>query len=266
MRNIFFFVVLMFFACEEKKPDKEQIASLKTVPITTHSERAKEHFIKARYLVQNGFFGDDAYQHFDEAIQLDSTFVRMYNYLSVYRANDSIKRANHELAKKYRHLASKEEQMLVDAAEYRFNNPNDSLERILFDVAKLCPDDKYLHQTICFLLIYKNPKLAIEAGERAIEIDSNYAGGYNNLGYAYINNGDFIKAEATFDKYIEVHPDKGNPYDSKADLMMKLNRYEEAFELKTKAYSIDTNLYWIPEELPYIKAKIDSIQVSNSGI
>jgi tetratricopeptide (TPR) repeat protein len=241
---------------EKKKIEKE----LKIIPITTNSEEAKEHFIKARHLIQNGFYNDEVYYHFEEAIKLDSTFVRMYNYLSIYRADDSIAMANHILSKKYKHLASKEEQLLVDASEFRFNHPEDSLEQILHEVANLCPDDKYLFHTICYLLIEKNPKLAVLAGERAIEIDSNYGGGYNNLGYAYINNGELDKAKNVFDQYIKVLPELGNPYDSKADLMMKLGRYEEALELKQKALEIDTSLYWIPEEIPLIEAKIDSIK------
>jgi tetratricopeptide (TPR) repeat protein len=259
MRALLIILVLGIFSCNNQEKKDIETKLKKTVPITTNSEEARQHFIQARYMVQNGIYTDEVYEHFNGAIKLDSTFVRMYNYLSVYRANDSIKLANHNLAKKYKHLASKEEQLLVDATEYRFNNPRDSLEQILHDIAKICPDDKYLFHTINFLLIDKNPELAAKAGERAIEIDNKYAGGYNNLGYAYMNGGRYDEAERVFNKYIEVLPNIGNPYDSKADLMIELGRYKEAIELKKKAYSIDTTLYWIPEEIPGLKAKVDSI-------
>jgi tetratricopeptide repeat protein len=260
MRSSLFILIFVLISCSSQDKRKNQEEKLKTVPITTNSEEAKEHFIRARYLIQNGIYSDEVYEHFDEAIKLDSTFVRMYNYLSVYRADDSIKMASHILSKRYKHLASKEEQLLIDATEYRFNNPEDSLERILHQVAELCPDDKYLFHTICYLLIEKNPRLSALAGERAIEIDSTYAGGYNNLGYAYMNGNEYDKAEIVFNKYIDVLPNRGNPYDSKADLLMELGRYEEALSLKRKAYEIDTTLYWIPEEIPQIQTKIDSIK------
>lgn len=253
--------MLGIYSCTNQEKNDVETSSKKTVPITTHSEEARQEFIKARYLVQNGIYSDEVYEHFDRAIELDSTFVRMYNYLSVYRANDSIKLANHNLAKKYKHFASKEEQLLVDATEYRFNNSQDSLEQILHEVTEMCPDDKYLFHTINFLLIDKNPVLAAKAGERAIRIDSMYAGGYNNLGYAYMNCGRLDEAERVFNKYIAVLPNIGNPYDSKADLMIKLGRYKEALELKQKAYGIDTTLYWIPEEIPGLQAKVDSILI-----
>lgn len=260
MRSLFIFCILGILSCTNQEKGVVNTIQKKTIPITTNSEEAKEQFIKARYLVQNGIYSDEVYEHFDRAIDLDSTFVRMYNYLSVYRANDSIKLANHNLAKKYKHFASKEEQLLVDATEYRFNNSQDSLEQILHEVTEICPDDKYLFHTINFLLIDKNPVLAAKAGERAISIDSMYAGGYNNLGYAYMNCGRLDEAERVFNKYIAVLPNIGNPYDSKADLLIKLDRYEEALELKKKAFKIDTSLYWIPEEIPDLQAKVDSIK------
>jgi tetratricopeptide (TPR) repeat protein len=260
MRVLLIFLAFAILSCTNQGKKTKEQTDPKTVPITTKSEEAKEHFIRARSLVQNGIYTDEVFEHFDAALKLDSTFVRMYNYLSVYRADDSIAMANHQLSKKYKHLASKEEQLLVDASEYRFNHPKDSLEQILHEVAELCPDDKYLYQTICYLLIEKNPRLAAIAGERAIAIDSTYAGGYNNLGYAYMNDRNYSKAEAVFDRYIALLPNSANPYDSKADLYLELGRYEEALNLKMKAYKIDSNLFWIPEELPIIQAIVDSIK------
>jgi tetratricopeptide (TPR) repeat protein len=259
MRFLLFFLLFALISCSNQDEKIDQEVKLRTVPITTNSKEAKEHFIRARYLIQNGIYSDEVYEHLEEAIRLDSTFVRMYNYSTIYRVDDSIKQVSHLLSKKYKHLASKEEQLLVDATEYRFNNPEDSLEQILHEVARLCPDDKYLFHTICYLLIDKNPRLSTLAGERAIEIDSMYAGGYNNLGYAYMNANEFDKAEMVFNKYIDVLPNSGNPYDSKADLLMEMGRYEEALTLKRKAYEIDTTLYWIPEEIPQIEAIIDSL-------
>ena len=189
---------------------------------------------------------------------MDRSFVRMYNYISIYSFNDSIKKVNHELAKKYKHLASKEEQMLVDATEFRFNNSEDIFEKKLFELTKICPADKYLYHTICFLLFRKNPALAIKAGRKAIALDSDYGSGYNILGYAYINNGEFDNALEAFDNFIRCEPKNGNPYDSKADLMLKLGKYEEAIMLKQKAYELDKNFDWIPQEIINIKAKIKS--------
>ncbi|MDH7447805.1 tetratricopeptide repeat protein [Aquimarina sp. 2201CG14-23] len=235
---------------------KESLQSI--IPITSSSEKAKEHFEKARFLVQNGINSNPT-THYKKAIELDSSFARMYNFISMYSQDDSIKKLNHELAKKYKHLVSKEEQILIDATEFRLKNPDDIYETKLFELGERCPSDKYLHHSICFLLFRKNPSLAIKAGKKSIELDKDYGSGYNILGYAYINNNELDKANEAFDNFIRCEPKNANPYDSKADLMLKLGNYQEALKLKQKAYELDKSFDWIPEEIIDIKSKIDSL-------
>ena len=258
MRIIPILLILLLISCKNNKMNKKE-ALQNIIPITSSSEKAKEHFDKARYLVQNGINGNPT-EHYEKAIALDDKFVRMYNFISMYSRNDSIKKLNHQLAKKYKHLVSKEEQMLVDATEFRLNNPDDIYEAKLFELAERSTSDKYLHHSICFLLFRKNPSLAIKAGKKAVELDKNYGSGYNILGYAYINNKELDKANEAFDNFIRCEPTNGNPYDSKADLMLKLGNYKEALKLKQKAYELDTSFDWIPEEIVAIKTKLDSLK------
>ncbi len=260
MKNYNFILLILIsllVSCKNDKMQKKE-DSKKTIPITTSSKRAKEHFEKARFLVQNGI-NSNPIEQYEKAIELDSSFVRIYNFISMYSRDDSIKKQNHELAKKYKHLVSKEEQILVEATEFRLKNPDDIYEAKLFELAELCPSDKYLHHSICFLLFRKNPSLAIKAGKKSIELDKNYGSGYNILGYAYINNNELDKANEAFDNFIRCEPENANPYDSKADLMLQLGSYEEALKLKQKAYELDKSFDWIPEEIIDIKAKIDSL-------
>jgi tetratricopeptide (TPR) repeat protein len=258
MRIIALLLITLLISCKNNKMDEKE-ATQKMIPITTSSDKAKEHFEKARFLVQNGINGNPT-ELYEKAIELDGKFVRMYNFISMYSQDDSIKKQNHQLAKKYKHLVSKEEQMLVDATEFRLNNPEDIYENKLFELAKLCPSDKYLHHTISFLLFRKNPSLAIKAGKKSVELDKKYGSGYNILGYAYINNDELNKAEEAFENFIKSEPKNGNPYDSKGDLMRQLGKYKEALKLKQKAFELDSTFDWIPEEIIEIKAKIDSIK------
>lgn len=259
MRIILLLFFIALLSCKTNKKENQQ-ALQKVVPITTTSTKAKEHFEKARFLVQNGINGNPI-EHYQKAIELDSTFVRMYNFIAMYSRNDSVKRANHKLAKQYKHLASKEEQLLVEANEYRLQYPNDVYEAKLFQLAKNCSADKYLYHSICFLLFRKNPALAIKAGKKSVEIDTNYGSGYNILGYAYINNNELDKANEAFDNFIRCEPNNANPYDSKADLMKKIGNYKEALKLKKKAYQLDKSFDWIPEEIISLEAKIDSLKI-----
>jgi tetratricopeptide (TPR) repeat protein len=258
MRITVLLLISLLISCKNSKIDEKETLQ-KIIPITTSSEKAKEHFEKARFLVQNGINRNPTEQY-QKAIELDSSFVRMYNFISIYSPDDSIKKLNHQFAQKYKHLVSKEEQMLVDATEFRFNNPEDVYENKLFELAKLCTSDKYLHHTISFLLFRKNPSLAIKAGEKSVELDEKYGSGYNILGYAYINNNELNKAEEAFENFIKSEPKNANPYDSKGDLMLQLGKYKEALKLKQKAFELDSSFDWIPEEITEIRTKIDSIE------
>jgi tetratricopeptide (TPR) repeat protein len=58
-------------------------------------------------------------------------------------------------------------------------------------------------------------------------------------GYSYRFLGDYEAAEKAFRKYIELVPDDANPYDSYADLMLKLGRYQESIEYYRKALEVN---------------------------
>ena len=61
------------------------------------------------------------------------------------------------------------------------------------------------------------------------------------LGYAYRQAGDYANAEQAFKKYIELIPSDPNPYDSYAELLLKMGKFNESVEQYRKALSIDSN-------------------------
>ena len=61
------------------------------------------------------------------------------------------------------------------------------------------------------------------------------------MGYAYRFLESFTDAEAAFKKYTELIPDDPNPYDSYAELLMKMGRFDESIKAYEKALSIDPN-------------------------
>jgi tetratricopeptide (TPR) repeat protein len=63
------------------------------------------------------------------------------------------------------------------------------------------------------------------------------------LGYSYRNLGNYDAAEKSFVKYIELIPDDPNPYDSYAELLMKLGKYEESIVQYKKALSMDPDFF-----------------------
>ena len=65
-----------------------------------------------------------------------------------------------------------------------------------------------------------------------------YSTAFNILGYAYRQNGDYSDAENAFKKYIELIPNDPNPYDSYAELLLKMGRFDEAITQYNKALAI----------------------------
>ncbi|MFZ0473493.1 MAG: nuclear transport factor 2 family protein [Bacteroidales bacterium] len=74
---------------------------------------------------------------------------------------------------------------------------------------------------------------------KALEITENPAPIYNLLGYSYMELNQNDKAEAAFNKYIELAPDNPNVYDSKGDYYMNIKDYGKAYDTYMKAYALD---------------------------
>ena len=78
------------------------------------------------------------------------------------------------------------------------------------------------------------------------EIDGNrshFSPTYNIFGYAYRQQGDYANAEQAFKKYIELIPNDPNPYDSYAELLLKMGRFDDSIAQYRKALSIDPHLF-----------------------
>ncbi|WP_157637985.1 tetratricopeptide repeat protein [Flexithrix dorotheae] len=82
---------------------------------------------------------------------------------------------------------------------------------------------------------------------------------HNMKGYNYLKAEQFEKAEASFDKYIELNPDHPNPYDSKGDYFMAVKDFANAVEMFNKAYEMDN------ENFEFSKQKADQAKKMMEG-
>jgi tetratricopeptide (TPR) repeat protein len=76
----------------------------------------------------------------------------------------------------------------------------------------------------------KNPKNAIADFDKVIEIDAKYPKSYHLRGLAREMEGNDEGAYKDFCKAIEIDPDYGAAYYSRATLLTKINREDEAAE------------------------------------
>lgn len=98
---------------------------------------------------------------------------------------------------------------------------------------KKYPSDRYL--SLWIMLNYNDATRGVEIGEILIKHNPKFAPAYNLLGYQYMAKNDWKNAEANFNKYIALRPDLANPYDSKAEYLMRIGKIEDAVPLYEKA-------------------------------
>jgi len=84
-------------------------------------------------------------------------------------------------------------------------------------------------------------KQAAELYIKAVTINPDFAPAYNQLGYTQRFLGDYVASENAFKKYTTLIPDDPNPYDSYAELLLKLGRFDESIAMYRKALAVDKN-------------------------
>jgi tetratricopeptide (TPR) repeat protein len=209
------------------------------IPVTTKSEQARKEFLLGRKLVDNLRL-TDAIAHFDRAIALDPTFA----LAELARANVA------PTAKDFRaHLdkaialsagASEGERLAIQAAEAGAVGDAATVKQCVERNAALFPRDERARFALgTYYAGQQDNVKAIEIYQATIAIAPDFPPVYNNLGYAYKTVGNYPEAEKAFKRYAELIPDDPNPYDSYAELLMKMGRFDESIAQYRKALAID---------------------------
>jgi len=214
------------------------------IPITTSSDEAKKEFVQGRDLFER-LQANDSLQHFDKALTLDPTF-----------ASAELARANSAPTTKefFDHLnksvslaekASEGEKLQILAAQAGTNGDAIKQKEYLEKLVATYPNDERAHFALAgYHFGQQEMSDAVEHYKKATELGPTYSTAYNLLGYAYRQQGDYGNAEQAFKKYIELIPSDPNPYDSYAELLLKMGRFDESIAQYQKALQIDPR--WIP--------------------
>lgn len=211
------------------------------IPVTTSSDEARKEFLQGCDLAEK-LQVQDSIQHFDKAITFDPNFAlaqlnRANNSPTGKEFFDHLKKAV-SLAGK----ASNGEKLLILATEAGSNGNAAKQKELLEQLVAAYPNDERAHFTLGgYHFGQQNMPQAIEHYKKATELNSTYSTAFNILGYAYRQNADYANAEQSFKKYIELIPNDPNPYDSYAELLLKMGRFDESITQYRKALAIDAN-------------------------
>lgn len=214
------------------------------IPITTSSDEAKKEFVQGRDLTER-LQANDSLQHFDKAISLDPTFAAA----ELARAN-----ASPTTKEFFEHLnkavgladkVSEGEKLQILAAQAGTNGDTVKQKEYLEKLVATFPNDERAHAALAiFHFGQQEMPETIEHYKKATELAPNYSIAYNMLGYAYRQQEDYVNSEQAFKKYIELIPNDPNPYDSYAELLMKMGRFDESIAQYHKALDVDS--HWVP--------------------
>jgi len=211
------------------------------IPITTSSEEAFELFLEGRDKLENLEIAAAALL-FDEAIENDPDFALAYLYRSQSGGGFEVARENLENAISLVDIVSEGEKHLILCYQAQSERDGSKAKEHLDQLLKLFPDDKRVQNLagIYFQYAKADFETALQHYLKATELDSNYAPAYNLIGYAHSASGNYEAAEQAFKTYIALIPDRPNPYDSYAELLLKIGRFDESIEQYRLAFEKDT--------------------------
>jgi tetratricopeptide (TPR) repeat protein len=241
-------IALVSSACQQVEPNTATASTPSAagrndgkIAITTSSEEARKEYLAGRDL-QEKLRITDSIAHFDKAISLDPNFA----LAELNRANVSPSAKEFfEHLKKAVALADKAsdgERMLIQANEAGANGDPTKQKEILEKLVSAYPNDERAHFNLGgYYFGQQDLAQAISHYKRATELAPDYSTAFNILGYAYRQNEAYSDAENAFKKYIELIPNDPNPYDSYAELLLKMGRFDEAITQYNKALAIEPN-------------------------
>jgi len=225
-----------------------------TMPITTTSEKAKGLYIKGRELAEN-VRAQESIEYFEQALELDPNFAMAHLRLSFTAPSTRQFFEHFNAAKALVDKVSDGERMWILGVEAAVNGDPALQQSHYEQLVAAYPKDKRAHNLLGNQLFGQQKyEEALAAYEKSRAIDPDYAPNYNQIGYCYQFLGNFEAAEKALKRYLELIPDDPNPYDSYAELLIKMGKFEESLANYRKAvelnsrflpsyYGIAANLY-----------------------
>ena len=209
------------------------------VPITTVSAEARKAYLNGRDLAEK-LRVQQARAEYERAVQLDPNFALAY--LNLAGTQPSTKEFFDTLTKAVAlaDKVSEGERLMIRGADAGSHGDNAAQLEIFTQLAAKYPaDERALSLLGNTLFGTQDYAAAIVQYEKVVKIAPDFSQVYNQLGYSYRFLGDMAKAETAFKKYIELIPDDPNPYDSYAELLLKVGRFDESIVNYRKALAID---------------------------
>ena len=215
------------------------VAQNKDVPITTSSKEALNLFIKGRDKLENSE-AIAATALLDQAIQKDPNFAMAFLYRSQSGGGFNVSRQYLDKAVNLKDKVSEGEKNEILYYQAQADGNEEKEKEYLDLLLKNFPSDKRI-QTQVGIYFYgiKDYLKAIDHFTKAAKLDKNYVPVFNMIGYCQSALENYKEAEKAFQTCIKLTPNKANPYDSHAELLLKMGKYDESIAQYKMAFEKD---------------------------
>jgi tetratricopeptide (TPR) repeat protein len=214
-------------------------AHLKEIPVTTKSKEALKYFLEGRDKNEDEELVAAA-ALLDKAIKLDPAFAKAYLYRSLSGGGDDVFHQNLDKAVSLADKVSEGEKLEILLFKAWADGNNQKQKEIIDQLLKSFPSDKRVHMLAGYYFS-DNKELysALIHFKKSAELDNKYAPAYNMIGYCESTLDKYTEAGKAFQAYIKLRPDKPAPYNSYAELLLKMGKYDESVAQYRKAIEID---------------------------
>jgi tetratricopeptide (TPR) repeat protein len=210
------------------------------IPITTSSAEARQLYVEGRTLFET-LRALDSRPILERAVEIDPTFASAYLLLANTAPSPEVFFSNLELAIANVERVSEGERLQILATKAGVDGDGDRQLALLRELVAKYPGDARAHNALAGQLAFARQQWdeGIDEYRKVLEIDSDYAPALNSLGYAARAAARYDVAEDAFRRYIDVLPSEPNPYDSYAEFLMKMGRFDESIVQYRKALEVD---------------------------
>ena len=224
-------LLLVILACQKQEADK--------IPITTSSDEARTAFQKGRDLSER-LKREEAIKYFEKAITLDPNFAMAHLSLAFMLTNTKETFAEIDTAASLVDKVSEGEKLYILATQASVNGMTSKEREYFQKLVENYPDDERAQFRMgMYYFQQQDYNIALGFFRRATEINPDFSLAYNILGYTHRYLENYTEAEEAFKKYIDLVPKDPNPYDSYAELLLKMGRFDNSIENYNKALKLD---------------------------
>jgi len=211
------------------------------IPITTSSEEARQSYLRGRELSE-ALRATDARKYFEQAVAKDKDFALAF--VGLANTSGTTKEFIEAVARAVALAGgvSEGERHIILGLEAGLKGNATAQAEHYSQLVRAYPNDERA-QTLLGNYYFGRQEYgtAVEHYVKDNAINPTFSPAYNQLGYAYRFLEKYAGAEQSFKKYIDLIPGDPNPYDSYAELLMKMGRFDESIKNYEKALSLDPN-------------------------